>query len=468
MSFRSRVAGLVALAVAVAFLLTSLVAFGATRRSLLAAVDDQLIEAVGGARSEDGTVVSPALMELRDYVERERGGNRRPGVRGRVDGPAGDVLRGVGLVQLVNEPRGVVLLTLPESADAIPLPEMGPGASDAGRVGPIETVRTDDAVYRTISVGIGNDRLLQVARPIGDIEDGLARLALVLALASVVGVGLAFGAGLLVAGRVLGPVRKLTDTAELIADTQDLAHRAEVAGEDELARLGRSLNRMLVALDASRRSQQQLVADASHELRTPLTSLRTNVELLTSGVALGEADRVAMRDDLVGQIEEMTLLIGNLVDLAREGADRVDAVAVDLDELVAVVVERQRRLHPDVDIRLAAAPSRVMGDRERLDRAVANLVDNAVKYAGEAGPIEVAVKDGVVTVRDHGPGVPEIDRTRVFDRFWRSPEARSAPGSGLGLAIVHQVAAAHGGTVAVHDAEDGGAQFELRLPTEAG
>lgn len=462
MSFRRRVAALVAASVAIAFLVASLAMFASTRRALLRAVDAQLHEAVDGPIRGDRA----GLDELRRFLAPRRPGGL-PAVRGgNLRGPGGDALRGLGIVQLVTA-DGRVLLTIPADADELPVTDDARAAAADGGVGKIRTVRDDDASYRVIAAAIEPGVAVQIARPINDIETGLRGLLWRLAILSLVGVGLAFVAGGVVADRILRPVRRLTATAELIAETQELAHRAEVVGDDELARLAVAMNRMLTALDTSRQAQQQLVADASHELRTPLTSLRTNVEMLASSAQLTAADRSAMRADIVGQIEEMTLLVGNLVDLAREGSEVQQLDDVRLDELVAEVVERQQRLAPQVRIELTSAPSTIPGDQERLRRAVSNLVDNAVKYGGAHGPIEVAVVRATVVVRDHGPGVPDEHRSHVFDRFWRAPSARGEPGSGLGLAIVAQVAHAHGGSIEVTPTDGGGATFTLSLGSDA-
>lgn len=466
MSFRSRVAGLVAIAVALAFLVASVAMFASTRRSLLSAVDSQLHEATE-VESGAGPGNGAGLLALRDLIaNRDRPGGGIVGRGGGFRGPEADAIRGLGIVQVLS-PAGAVIATFPAEADPLPVDAVEVNQAMTVGTSSIHTVRTDDASYRVVVARAGQGAV-QIARPINDIEEGLRGLVLRLALVSLLGVGLAFIAGGFVADRILVPVRRLTSTAELIAETQELAHRADESGDDELARLGGALNRMLTALDASRRAQQQLVADASHELRTPLTSLRTNVEVLASAASLTEADRSAMRADVIGQIEEMTILIGNLVDLAREGSEPAHLVEVALDELVEEVVERQQRLSPQVEITLESSPTTVLGEPERLRRAVANLVDNAVKYAGEAGPVEVSVAAGVVEVRDHGPGVSEADRVNVFGRFWRSPAARSASGSGLGLAIVAQVAADHGGSASVDEAPGGGARFRLTLPPTDG
>ena len=306
---------------------------------------------------------------------------------------------------------------------------------------------------------------IQIARPLAEVDATLARLAVVLAGISLAGVGLAAILGFLVTRTAARPVRRLTETAEHVTATGDLAARIESTGDDEVGRLAASFNRMLEALERSVTAQRQLVADASHELRTPLTSLRTNIEVLGRGAELSPGDRESLRRDVLAQLDEMTALITDLVDLARDGQAppaRVDEVR--LDHVVLAAVERTRRRAPAVRFSTDLDPSVVSGATDRLDRAVGNLLDNAVKWSPLGGAVEVTVHAGTVTVRDHGPGIDPEDLPFVFDRFYRSRAARGLPGSGLGLAIVRQVAQAHGGSATASNAPDGGAVMRLTLP----
>ena len=219
------------------------------------------------------------------------------------------------------------------------------------------------------------------------------------------------------------------------------------------------------ALAASAAAQRQLVADASHELRTPVTSLRTNIEVLLAGGATAEADRRALLEDVREQAEELGLLINDVIELARGDQPLgADVEELRLDEVVAEAVERARRHAPRVRFALSAEPVVLAGAGDRLGRAVANLLANAAGHSAPGGVVEVALRGGVLEVRDHGPGVPDDDKPLIFDRFYRGATSRGRPGSGLGLAIVRQVAEAHGGEVQVADAAGGGALFRLRLP----
>jgi two-component system sensor histidine kinase MprB len=220
---------------------------------------------------------------------------------------------------------------------------------------------------------------------------------------------------------------------------------------------------MLSALEDSTRKQRQLVADASHELRTPLTSLRTNIEVLAGERTLPAGERERLLIDVVEQLGEMTTLIAELIELARAEQPPVEPEDVRLDLVAADAVERTRRNRPGVEFETDLEESLVYGVPSTIERAVANLLDNAAKWSPPGGPVEVAVRDCTVTVRDHGPGIAEEDLPFVFDRFYRARSARGLPGSGLGLAIVRQVAESHGGEVVAERAEGGGTRMTLRL-----
>ncbi|HVB27978.1 MAG TPA: HAMP domain-containing sensor histidine kinase [Mycobacteriales bacterium] len=316
-----------------------------------------------------------------------------------------------------------------------------------------------------VGLGVG----IQVALPLSGVQGQLHRLALAFAVTGAAALAIAAGLAWLVARAALAPVGRLTAAAERIAETQDLSVRITEVGRDELGRLAASFNRMLDALHGSVRAQRQLVADASHELRTPLTSLRTNVEVLHQVEALPPAERGAVLDGIVGQLEELSALVSDVVDLARGDAtpEPVDEVA--FDRIVEHAVDRARRHWPQVRFDLDLVPVLVRAAPGRLDRAVANLLDNAAKFSGAYGPVQVSLGgDGTLAIRDCGPGIPEADLPLVFERFYRGDEARGLPGSGLGLAIVAQVAAASGGTISVANAADGGVVAQLRLPVRPG
>jgi two-component system, OmpR family, sensor histidine kinase MprB len=303
-----------------------------------------------------------------------------------------------------------------------------------------------------------------VARNVDYIGHDLRRLRIILLLVSLGGIFIAAAAGALVSGATLSPVRRLTAAAERIAETGEPSERVPEGGRGELARLGASFNTMLGALEESLEMQRRFVADASHELRTPLTSLQTNIDVLRGDLELEPEQRRQLLDDLHRESQEMRSLIGGLLELARSGA-QVEREPFRLDELVEDSLERARTRFPAISWEAAALePTTVDGYRERMERAVWNLLENAGKWSGEGGSVEVALSGGELRVRDHGPGFADEDRPLVFERFYRSAAARSMPGAGLGLAIVREVAEAHGGTVEAENAgSGGGAVVSLRL-----
>jgi two-component system, OmpR family, sensor histidine kinase MprB len=303
-----------------------------------------------------------------------------------------------------------------------------------------------------------------VARDIGYIGRDLERLRLVLVLVSLGGIAVAAAAGRLLSTAALAPVRGLTAAAERIAKTGDPSERVPEGGSGELARLGHAFNTMLGALEESLETQRRFVADASHELRTPLTSLQTNIDVLRGRVELEPEQRLRLLDDLHRESQEMRSLIGGLLELAQGDGVQVEKEPFQLDELVEDGVERARSRFPSITWETyGLEPTIVDGYRDRMERAVWNLLENAGKWSGEGGAVEVSLAGGELRVRDHGPGFSDEDRPLVFDRFYRSAAARSMPGAGLGLAIVREVAEAHGGTVEAANADDGGAVLRLSL-----
>jgi two-component system sensor histidine kinase MprB len=302
-----------------------------------------------------------------------------------------------------------------------------------------------------------------VARNIDYIDHDLDRLRLILILVSLGAVTIAAAGGAIVSRATLSPVRRLTDAAERIAETGEPSARVPEGGRDELARLGASFNTMLASLEESLETQRRFVADASHELRTPLTSLQTNIDVLRGDVELAPEQRLRLLDDLHRESQEMRGLVAGLLELARAGA-QVEKHEFQLDELVEDTLDRARVRFPAVTWEAdRLEPTVVDGYRDRMERAVWNLLENAGKWSREGGSVEVSLAGGELQVRDHGPGFAEEDRPLVFDRFYRSAAARSMPGAGLGLAIVREVAEVHGGTVGAENARDGGAVVRISL-----
>jgi two-component system sensor histidine kinase MprB len=299
-------------------------------------------------------------------------------------------------------------------------------------------------------------------QPLRPTLHALHRIRFWILLIGALGIALATGLAAFVATVVLRPVRRLTTAAETVTATGNLAERVEADGEDELARLGTRFNAMLAALEESVGRQRRLVADASHELRTPLTAARANVDLVREGKLPEDEVRHAL-DEASVELDSLTSLVSDLVELARGEERKLRLEDVALDDLVTAAVERAKARAPEATFVLSLTPVHVRVDPVLVERAVGNLLDNAVKYSPPGAPIEVSVRDGEVIVADRGPGIAEEDLPRIFDRFYRSAGARSKPGAGLGLAIVREAAEAHGGRATAESGADG-ARFRLTLP----
>jgi two-component system sensor histidine kinase MprB len=336
----------------------------------------------------------------------------------------------------------------------------------------LETIRFGSEHLQILTSPRGPGRAFQVAESLVSVDRTLHRVVLALLIFAGAGIVLAPLAGQAVAGGALRPVRRLTTAAGEIARTGEIEQRIAVSGRDELASLGASFNAMLdrlaamiEAVDRARRAQRQLVADASHELRTPLTSLRANVELL----ALDPGARVGDRDELVGdtlkQLEGLAILVGQLIELAREDLREPERTPVRLDEVVEEALVHARQHYPAIRFDAELEPTTVLGARDALMRAATNLLDNAAKWTAANSRVEVRLNGGTLEVRDHGPGIDEADVPYVFDRFYRGAGASERPGSGLGLAIVAQVVSSHDGRVRVEHAPGGGALIAASFPT---
>jgi len=485
MTFRRRIVLLSALAVAGAIVIASVLTYLLVSHNLRGQIDSELrgdvprVLVVSRTREAEGE----GGAEVARRVDREQGdddaGASAPAPSAPLNlpsAPADDVAIGRTLVVPPSTLGGASVLaqtigtTGGVRGDArLPMLPVTPAVREvaAGTRAPFFRDATLDGtrvrIYATRDPA-GN--ALQVARGLTDTDNTLSELRIVLGLVALAG-GLVAGLiGLLVARGALRPVARLTETTERVSETLDLSHRIEERGDDELARLSHSFNTMLSALAESRDAQRQLVADASHELRTPLTSIRANIELLQRAPEIDGDERAAMLDDARTQLEELTVLVGDLVDLARPAGQAVDEPEVlRLDVVVGEEVARARRHAGAVELVVEAEPCEVVGSLPRMHRAVANLLDNAIKWSPDGGIVEVRVQDGAIAVRDHGPGIAPADLPHVFDRFWRAPDARGVPGSGLGLAIVRQVAQTHGGTADAGPAAGGGTVVRLTLPT---
>ncbi len=455
MSFRRRITLASAAAVAIAVVLASALTYLLSARELYGQIDSQLRGRAHPLLARLDRVPSPTNLPR----ERHRAFPGLPPSPNQVRGYQ-QVIDSSGHIWFDSTPH----MQLPVSAAARKLAAQGGKSffSDA-HAGGIH--------LRVLTEALPPGYAVQLAQPLTDVDSALARLRLILILLDIGGIALAALLGRLVAGAAVAPVKRLTEATEHVTHTQDLSNRIEPAGEDEIGRLAVSFNAMLdalessmSALDASVHAQRQLVADASHELRTPVTSLRTNIEILKQAHDMPIPERQRLLDDVVEQIEELTLLMNDLIELGRGERPRAGTEDVRLDQLVEEALERAQRHSPETPLHVELEPVVLTGEPVRLARAVNNLLDNAVNYSPPGSPVEIVLHGAELTVRDHGPGISGADLPHVFDRFYRGAEARGRPGSGLGLAIVRQVAEQHGGSVSAQAAPGGGTLMRLRLP----
>ncbi|MGH3065311.1 MAG: HAMP domain-containing sensor histidine kinase [Gaiellaceae bacterium] len=441
MSFRARIVVSAAAAVALTVALASVLVYLVAREQVRAPVDDALklrAAEISGHPLRVVSVPGGTFLAVRPEFGEAR-----------------------GYVQLVKSDGEVLLparqdLQLPVNDDvrAVALGARSEFWTDVDVAG---------THLRMLTFSYGPGAAVQVARPLAEADRSLEQIGLFLLVITAGGVVIAAGLGLVVARAALAPVTRLTETAERVTETRDLSERIDVRGRDELSRLAASFNTMLAGLEESTRAQRQLVADASHELRTPLTSVRTNIEVLASDRVLPRDERSRLLADVVEQLGEMTTLIAELIELARAEQTTAEPEDVRFDVLVAEAVERARRNQPGVIYSTELEESTVRGVPATIERAVSNLLDNAAKWTSPGEGIEVSVRNGRLSVRDHGPGIADEDLPYVFDRFYRARSARGMPGSGLGLAIVRQVAEAHGGDVRAERAAGGGTRMVLDL-----
>jgi len=441
-SFRLRVTLLTAAAVAVA-------AIGASI-AMYFVVQDQLINQV------DQNLQAAASTAAR--------GGPRPGDRPGPFGPRDQLITGRSDVfaQILDSSGNVIRADYAQPQVALIAPEVKEVAAGK-RPAFWATAESQNERLRIYVAPFSNGGAVEVVQPLDVVDGALERTRLLLIAFAGGAILLAAALGLLIARAALSPVKRLTATVEEVTRTRDLSRRVAARGRDELSRLGTSFDAMLSQLEVSLRSQRQLVADASHELRTPLTSLRTNLELLERGQPSDPIERQQMLADLVTQMERLTTLVGDLIEVARDEETPMPFEELRLDEVVAEVMDDMKMRYPRVRFAVAATPTVVTGVKVRVARAITNLVDNAAKWSPPGALVEVSVAKGEVSVRDHGPGVAAEDAPRVFDRFWRSNDAHHLPGSGLGLSIVKDVAEAHGGSVTLERPSDGGARFIFRL-----
>ncbi|MFE7797242.1 ATP-binding protein [Nocardia sp. NPDC057440] len=445
-SLRWRVTLLAASVVAIAVAVTSIAAYAMVARALYADVDAQL-------KARAATMINNNFESLG--------------------------FQSIVLAGLYSNDVGVALV-FPDHKPYMPpqqtIPPVGSqelAVADGELPSSLRTVSNQ----RVLAMPTHSGATLIISQRLQPTREVLDRLAWLLFVVGGCGVVLAAAAGTAVGRTGLRPIARLTAATERVARTDDLTP-IPVTGDDELARLTESFNTMLRALAESRDRQRRLVADAGHELRTPLTSLRTNMELLIASSrpgapAIPEEDMAGLRADVMGQIEELSTLVGDLVDLAREDAPETVYDRIDLGEVAERALERARRRRGSIEFVAELRPWFVYGHEAGLERAILNVLDNAAKWSPAGAQVKVTMREAgrgllELAVDDAGPGIPADERELVFERFYRTTVSRSMPGSGLGLAIVKQVVTKHGGTITIDTSPRGGALIRIVLPGEGG
>jgi two-component system, OmpR family, sensor histidine kinase MprB len=464
MSLRSRMVLAAGVAVAIAVVAVAVASYAGTRSQLQGQLDQSLqglikrpLANIGMGQGGPG---SPLPQTGRHFPS----GN-----------PQGDPDEGLGLDQLPPQafggPSGTFTVfkangqtyVPPGQTYEIPATAAIESAAKTGHGQFYTDMRVKGTHIRVLVVGIGPKGALAVALPLTTVDNALSSQLVLLLVIGGAGILLAALLGFLVARTALAPIARFTrQTESIAANPERIEHeRLDVIGSDELARLAGTFNRTLDALEQSVQAQRNLVADASHELRTPIATIRANIQLMRDEQLLAPEDRAALRRDVIDELDELTALVADVVELARGSKPSGENGDVRLDAVVEDALERGRRRAPGLTFQQMIEPTLTRGEADRISRAVTNLLDNAAKWSPEGGVVEVTLHDGTLTVRDHGPGFNQDDLPYVFDRFHRAKEARSKPGSGLGLAIVRQAAEAHGGFVEADNAPDGGAVLRV-------
>jgi two-component system sensor histidine kinase MprB len=459
LQLRTRVALVASLAVALAVVVVAGSAYVLTRNELLGQLDESLEARVSSFRGS-----------LIDAISARGGQGRIPGGPGEFDALYVQLVAATG--ESLAPPQRELNLPIEPIDISVAAREVEPQ---------FRTVEVDGVRLRLYTApisfgggrGFGQNRdnlAVQIGRSMGEVESSLSQLGWALFLGGGIGILAAAGIGLVVARSALRPLETLTSAAETVASTQELDARIDVVSDDEVGRLASAFNDMLAALNQSKVQQRQLVRDASHELRTPLTALRTNIELLARSHAMGDVDRRELLDDVTVEVEELSALVGELVDLATDTDVDEVPTTVELADVAEVVAERYRR-RTSRTITLSGDAEPLVAKRGAIDRAIRNLVDNAVKWSDQTEPIVIQVSDTAdearLVVADRGPGIPVDDRESIFERFYRTDEARGLPGSGLGLAIVARIVEDHGGATFAEDNPGGGAVVGFTLPRQS-
>jgi len=464
-SLRRRIAVAAALAVAAVAIAISVIGYVSTRSHL-----------VGDLKGQLHTLASPYLQphhgpgspgQRGPAASRQGPQAQRPGTgdldnRDELHTPAPPEFGGPrGYVQIVR-PDGSTLRPSGENAGALPVDAEAIQIARRARGSSFTTATVREQHLGILTVGDPFDHwAIQVALPLTSVDSVLNGLLLPYGLLIAGGVLIAGLLGLAISRTALAPIEGFLRRTEEVTSELERPRHLDETGPKELKRLAASFNQTLDALEQSIEAQRNLVADASHELRTPIAALRSNIQIFLESGRLPPGERQALQQSILAELDELTQVVANVVELARGSGPNAHREQVELDSLVCDAVDRAQRRAPQIEFNMDLEPTLVDGVPDRIGRAITNVIDNARKWSPADGAIDVGLHAGILSVRDHGPGFDERDLPHVFDRFYRAAHARRLPGSGLGLAIVRQTALAHGGTATALNAPDGGAVVQV-------
>lgn len=448
MTLRGRLTLMAAMIVGTVLTLAAVVCFEVMRSELRGQADD-------------------SLRTQASLVRRARDGHFRPRGRAPLPAPPSRAGGAAPFVQLLS-PAGTVMDRLRTREGGLPVDARDRAVAEGSAGVQLRDRAVRGEHLRVITFPLPQGGALQLGRSLVSVDRALGLLRTVLIVLVLGGLALAVGLSRVFSRRVIAPIADLTAATRHIQATGDLSRRVSTRGPDEVGTLATRFNEMLErlslaqgALEEAGAAQRQLIADASHELRTPVTSLRTNIEVLLADEAMDDATRRQLLSDVVEQTDELSAVVSDLIELARGDRPTEHEEDLDLGAIAREAVERAQRHAPHVSLRPEIEPWPSVGSPERLGRALNNVLDNAAKFSPPGGRIDVALRDGVFTVRDHGPGVDADDLPHLFDRFYRGRSAGPVHGSGLGLAIVRQVVEAHGGSVTAVTPPEGGLTVSL-------
>ena len=459
MSLRRRITGAATLAVAAVAVTLGVAGYLSTRSHLVGELQQEL-----RARARPELQRHPRGRGSSGSTGTNAGGSQPSG---RPIAPSAPPLGGApGYFQIVYPNGAVGAVT---GGKHLPVTARTVAIANSARGSFFSTATVDDIHIEILSIGDPYDHYaIEVALPLTPVDSVLSSLALTYGLLVGVGVLLAGVLGTLIARSALAPIERFSEQTEQVTSALDRPRRLEEKGASELRRLAASFNRTLDALERSIRAQRHLIADASHELRTPMAALRSNIQIFLEAHRLPEEEREGLQHAIVAELDELTQLVADVVELARGSAPSEHTEAIELDQIVREAVGRAQRREAQLQFSLELEPTVIVNAPDRVSRAVTNVIDNARKWSPPDGQIEVMLRGGLLCVRDHGPGFKDADLPHVFDRFYRAEAARRMPGSGLGLAIVKQAAEAHGGAVQAANAPDGGAVLRISFGPSTG